>query len=146
MKTEIRIDGTEPEPRALILTPEMTEEVVRAVRLLETGPYRRLAGYRDSRAELLDPGTISRIRADGDNVLADTLKGTCRLRLRLYEVEQRLDPRQFVRISRSELINLDQVQSFDLRMSGTIEVRMQDGCCSYVARRYVKKIREELGV
>lgn len=146
MKTEIRVDSRRSEPVAIIETAVVTEEVSLAAGLLENMDTRRLCGIRDGRIELLHPESISRLWADGDEVYVQTGKGVSRLKLRLYEAESRLDPQRFVRISRSEIINLDQAESFDLSLTRTIEVRMKDGHRSYVARRSVKKIREVLGV
>lgn len=95
---------------------------------------------------ILDPTKILRIWAEDDDVYARTENETFRLKNRLYEIESRLDPTSFVRISRSEIINLDQAESFDLSLMGTIEIRMKDGHRSYVARRNVKKLKEVLGV
>lgn len=77
---------------------------------------------------------------------AETGNGTYSLRLRLYEVEQRLTSRSFVRISNSELINLKKVRSFDLSLVGTICVSLSNGAVSYVSRRYVSKIKQLLGL
>ena len=68
------------------------------------------------------------------------------LKERLYELEGRLDRHTFVRISHSEIINLRKAKAFDLRLSGTISVRLADGSVSYVSRRYVARIKQLLGV
>ena len=47
-----------------------------------------------------------RIDAANSKVFAATDSGEYTLRLRLYEVEERSDPNQFVRISGSEIVNL----------------------------------------
>ena len=52
----------------------------------------------------------------------------------------------FVRISHSEIINLRKAKAFDLRLSGTISVRLADRSVSYVSRRYVARIKQLLGV
>ena len=79
-------------------------------------------------------------------VFAVTGSGEYILRLRLYELEQRLDKNIFVRISNSEIINLKKVQSFDLSFTGTICVKLSNGTMSYVSRRYVSRIKKILGI
>ena len=64
----------------------------------------------------------------------------------LAEMEAVLDRSRFLRISRSELINLYRVSSFDFSLSGTIQVRFDDGSVSWVARRYVRAIQKTLGL
>ena len=64
----------------------------------------------------------------------------------LYELEERLAALRFARISHSEIINLRKAKAFDLRLSGTISVRLADGSVSYVSRRYVARIKQLLGV
>lgn len=69
------------------------------------------------------------------------------MRLRLYELEERLDRHTFVRISHSEIVNLKRVTALDLSFSGTIKMTLADGAAvCYVSRRYVKKIKEALGL
>lgn len=68
------------------------------------------------------------------------------MRLRLYELEQRLDARRFVRISHSEIVNLKQVTGLDLGLTGTIRMTLSGGTVTYVSRRYVKRIKEALGL
>lgn len=79
-------------------------------------------------------------------VCAGTAEGEYLLRLRLYELENRLDPQRFVRISHAEIVNLDKVRCFDLNLAGTICIRLADGSVTYVSRRYVSKIKQLLGV
>lgn len=87
-----------------------------------------------------------RIYADNGKVLAVTDKGEYVLRLRLYEAEEYLSECRFVRISNSEIINLNKVSHFDLSFTGTICVKLLNGTTTYVSRRYVSKIKKILGI
>ena len=73
-------------------------------------------------------------------------RGTYTLRLRLYEMEERLDSRCFVRISNSDIIHLKKVRSFDLSLAGTIRITLSNGTGTYVSRRSVAKIKQLLGI
>jgi DNA-binding LytR/AlgR family response regulator len=78
--------------------------------------------------------------------MAITGNGEYTLRLRLYELEDRLDKNSFVRISNSEIINLRKVKGFDLSFTGTICVTLSNSKVTYVSRRYVAKIKQVLGI
>lgn len=66
---------------------------------------------------------------------------------RLYELEEMLNPRVFVRISHSEIVNLKQVTALDLSLSGTIKMTLAGGkAVCYASRRYVPKIKQALGL
>ena len=86
--------------------------------------------------------TISRMA----HLPAQTAQGIFSVRERLYELEERLDRQQFVRISHSEIVNLRQVTGLDLGLTGTIRMTLTGGVTTYVSRRYVKKIKEVLGL
>ena len=73
-------------------------------------------------------------------------RGEFELRMRLYEAERRLEGGSFARISNAEIVNLDRVQAFDLRLSGTILVRFCDGTVTYASRRYVAALKKILGI
>ncbi len=146
MQIEIKIDNTCMEPKIIVHTNKMTEEVELLLkRLTETAPQ-ILTGFREDSAEVLEPAEIIRIYANQGKVFAVTEQGEYTLRLRLYELEERIDKDKFVRISNSEIINLKKVKGFDLSFAGTICVKLSNGCVTYVSRRYVSKIKQVLGV
>ena len=105
-----------------------------------------LVGFREGILEVLDQQEVIRIYTIAGKVFAATENREYQLRFRLYELEERLEPTFFVRISNSEIINLRKVKGFDLRLSGTICVSLLDGTVSYVSRRYVAKIKKLLGL
>lgn len=146
MKIEIKLDSACAEPKVIVLTAEMTEEVNAIVRRLSESAPQMIAGFCGDTLRILEQAEIFRVYAADGKVLAATEQGTYTLRLRLYELEERLDKTRFVRISNAEIINLKKVKSFDLSLAGTICVSLQDGSVTYVSRRYVAKIKQVLGV
>ncbi|MGN1234719.1 MAG: LytTR family DNA-binding domain-containing protein [Christensenellaceae bacterium] len=146
MQIEIQIDEACRQPRIVIITDKMTEEIGEIMKKLSEEQTQAIAGFRGDTVEVLDADGLFRIYAANGKVFAQTDHGEYRLRLRLYEIEQRLDRRSFVRISNSEIINLKKVKGFDLSFSGTICVMLSDGTVTYVSRRYVAKIKQILGM
>ena len=116
MEVEIKVEPGRLEPKMVILAGEDSEEL-------------RLRFY-----------------TDGKGVSAQTAEETFAVRLRLYELEERLDATRFVRISNGEIINLDRVTAVDLSLSGTICMTLDGAVHAYVSRRYVKKIKETLNL
>ena len=146
MQIEVRIDEKYTEPKIIIVTDKMTDEVHAIVKRLSDKQPQVIAGFQEDTVKLLEPSEIYRIFSASGKVLAETADGEYVLRLRLYEVEQRLDSREFVRISNSDIINLKKVRSFDLSFSGTICITLSNGTFAYVSRRSVAKIKQILGI
>ena len=59
----------------------------------------------------------------------------------LYKIEERLDQTRFVKISQSEIVNLDYVERWKFEGGGVIMVEMFGGIKTYTSRRYTSKIR-----
>lgn len=146
MQIEVKIDSGISEPKVIILTDKMTDEVARIVRRLSDDSPQVIAGFRGDNVVLLEQNDIIRIYTADSKVFAATEKNEYQLRLRLYELENRLEKKQFVRISGSEIINLKKVKSFDLSFTGTICVALSNGTVTYASRRYVSKIKQVLGI
>ena len=146
MQVEIKIDSTVTEPKVVILTDQINEEINEIFRKLSDTESQMIAGFQNDTVTLLDQDTILRIYAANGKVFAATEKGEYLIRLRLYELDARLRRDRFVRISNSEIINLKKVRHFDLSFSGTICVSLSDGTTTYVSRRYVSKIKDLLGL
>ena len=145
MQIEIKIVESCAEPRIIIVTNGVTDEVQEIIRRLSDERPTAIAGFK-VRVEILEPGEIYRVYAAKGKTVAETGRGDYIMRLRLYEAEQRLDSRAFVRISNGEMINLKKVKGFDLSFTGTICVALSNGTVTYVSRRYVAKIKQVLGI
>lgn len=144
LKVEIKIDPARAEPAVTVTAPALTEEVRALVRSLEP---RGLTGWRGEEAIPLEPGDLLRCYAANKGVYAQSPAGESLVKLRLYELEERLDPGVFVRISHSEIVNLKQVTALDLSLAGTIKMTLAGGAAvCWVSRRYVPKIKQALGL
>ncbi len=146
VQIEVKIDAEVSEPKAIIWANRMTDEVNAIIRRLSETEPKIITGFHEDTATILDEKDILKIYAANGRVFAVLPSGEYTLRLRLYEVEERLKQQHFVRISNSEIINLKKVKSFDLSFTGTICVILTDGSKTYASRRYVTKLKGVLGI
>lgn len=146
MLVEIKIDSSYTDPKIIILTASMSDDVCRIVKQLSDDDPQIISGYKDEKIEILEQTDLIRVFANSGKVFAVTNKGEYVLRLRLYELEKRLPAKHFIRISNSEIINLKKVIHFDLGFTGTICVKLSNGMTTYVSRRYVPKLKKILGI
>ena len=146
MQIEVKIDENAKETKVIIVTPQMDESVSELMKRLSGDRPQVIAGFSEDTVCLLDQEEIYRVYAGDGKVYCETQSGTWKSRLRLYELEERLEKSRFVRISNSEIINLKRVKGFDLSLSGTIRVALNNGTVTYVSRRYVSKIKQVLGI
>ena len=146
MQIEVKIDSSYIDPKVIILTASMTEDVHIILSKLSDQAPQIISGSKDNKIEIIEPEDLIRIYARAGKVFAVTHKGEYALRLRLYEIEEWLPTHQFVRISNSEIINLKNVNDFDLSFTGTICVKLANGTITYVSRRYVSKLKKILGI
>ena len=146
MEVEIRIEPGRQEPKAVILAGEESEDLRRLAERLSELALGPIPVSRGEEKLLLPQREFLRFYTDGKGVSAQTAEGVWSVPLRLYELEERLDQTRFVRISNSEIINLDRVTAVDLSLSGTICMTLDGTVKAYVSRRYMKKIKEVLNM
>lgn len=145
MEIEIRIDPACTEPRVIILADRISPQVNSLLARLQQAEPQLLVGLRQDVARVLEAAEILRIRTVDGKICAATQEGEYQLRLRLYELEERLDKSVFVRISQAEIVNLKKVRGFDLSLAGSVRVTLEDGSVTYVSRRYIPRIKQLLG-
>ena len=146
MQIEIKIDDSCTEPKVIILTDKVTDEINDILNTLSSKTPEVITGFFNDLAEILSPDDIIRIYAESGKTFATVNMKEYIIRQRLFELEEQLTKHSFVRISNSEIINLKKVRNFDLSLSGTICVTLSDGTATYVSRRYVSKIKKVLGL
>ena len=144
MKVDIRIDPGCAGPTVTITAPALTDEVKALAARLEGGAA--LIGWDGDTAVPLSEADILRCYGEEKGVKVQTIGAVYDLRERLYELEARLDRHTFVRISHSEIVNLRKIAALDLSLTGTIRITLAGGTVCWVSRRYVKKIKEAIGL
>lgn len=147
MKVEVHIDPQLTQAKVVIHTPARTPQVEQLVHQLEgLAVPSHFTAFCGGEARLLPLQNILRFYADGKGVSCQTLDGAYTVRERLYELEESLAGIRFVRVSHSEVVNLNRVTALDLSITGTIKMTLEDSITVYASRRYMKKIKQILGL
>lgn len=68
------------------------------------------------------------------------------IKQRLYELEMFLSERDFLRISKSQIININKIRSLRPEMNRTILATMCNGEQLHISRKYVKVFKELLAI
>ncbi len=144
MKIKYIIGDKYPEPEVHLCVKEKNREAEGIYEAIEKLFELRIVGYRGQESELLSPTQMIRIYSENKKVYVRTAEDCYEVKDRLYVLEEQLHEQKFVRISNSELVNVQQIEKLDMSYAGTIQVRMKNGDVTYVSRRFVRKIKEVL--
>ncbi len=147
MKVEVQIDPRLEEPVIVLRAPSPTGEIeALAKQLREAALPQPFTVYCGREAVRVSRSMVLRFYTEDKGVYCQTAQGVFTVRQRLYELEEELAGTRFVRVSNSEIVSLDRVAALDLTLAGTIKMTLEGGTVCWVSRRYVKKIRQALGL
>ncbi len=127
--------------RSAIGEPVAVDAVERLSGALAGGPISRLFVRIGGALVPLPVDRISWFEADGDYVIAHAEDARHVLHLSLSRLEERLDPKRFVRVHRAHMVNLDLVRAFRRDASGNMEAELLDGTRVPVSRSRAQEIR-----
>ena len=92
----------------------------------------------------LSIGSVISFYSEGQRVMALNRDGAFNIPKKLYELAETLADSGFVRISKSEIINIRMIGKLDLNMTGTIRITMKNGYSTFASRRNVARLRKML--
>lgn len=148
MKVECKISSDYKEPYAILHINKMTGTIAEIISMLEKENANSLAliATKDRKTYFIKPENISLIRAEGREIVCyDKLKNRYILDKPLYELENILDS-SFVRISKSAIVNINQINHVEASFNGTMELVMKNGVTDYISRSFRKSFKERLGL
>jgi DNA-binding LytR/AlgR family response regulator len=145
MKIEIDIDGKYKDLGVKITSPGMTPEVEKIVSLMRMVDM-QIAVKKGEETVLLDANRILYVEAVERNTFVYTTEEVYESDFKLYEFEQQLSERDFIRVSKQGLLNLKQVKSLRADINRKIRVTLQNGEQIIVSRMYADELRKRLGV
>lgn len=144
MKIEIKIDSTIKQEKVVIYAKQITEEVQKIVKQLEKDTIGVITGIYEEKIYILKPSEINYFYSEGQKILARTMDKVIQVKLKLYEIEEMLASKGFIRISNSVIANINKIDNIEMSFNGVMCLRFKNGDKEYSSRRYVKKIKESL--
>ncbi|MDE5778908.1 MAG: LytTR family transcriptional regulator [Lachnospiraceae bacterium] len=148
MKVECKISADYKEPYAVLHINKMTETIAEIISMLEKENANSLTliAAKDKKTYFIKPEDISLVRTEGREIVCyDKLKNRYTLDKPLYELENILSI-YFVRISKSAIANINQIDHVEAGFNGTMELVMKNGVTDYISRSFRKNFKERLGL
>ena len=147
VEIEVVLDERYVEPKVTIKTKsnsQQVENIINAIENASNTDFPQIPGILDDQLVYISQRDIVRIHTEGRRIVIQTDEEEYIVKKPLASLEQDLNPSRFLRISQSEIINLNKVKHFDFNISGTIGVEFEDGTKSWVSRKRIKQLREVL--
>ncbi|HEM5082297.1 TPA: LytTR family transcriptional regulator [Streptococcus suis] len=105
----------------------------------------RLTVKKGEQVYLVEHDEIVRLYLEDKVLQVETVETIYTSNLRLYQVKEDL-PSNFLQISQSEIIHIKQLDHLKLTANGLVKLVMKNGSVTYSSRRYLKVIKERLGL
>ena len=138
------IDKDWPKLTVYIKSNERNEDVegiITAVQAYAEKKVPMVQAYFKGSLVMLPQRKIIRFYVDNRKVMAQTAERIYETKKPLYEIEEILDKKRFIRISQSETVNIKRVKNFDFSVAGTIGLELENGEITWVSRRRIKDVR-----
>lgn len=146
MKVNIDISPDYDEPYVVIYTNQVTDEIQRIADIFSGSSISMItATQNEEDLIVLRPDEIYMVRIENGETVIYGKEQKYYSRKRLYELQQQLG-RQFMQISKSTLVNLSYMESIEPGFSGTLLLKLKNGCKDYVSRKYLSMFKKYLGL
>lgn len=145
MKVNVEIASEYKDPYAVIYTDTMSDEISRAVEILREGAPAPITAVKDDETMVLKPQDVFLVRIENEKTVVYTEKEKCISKRRLYEISEQLGS-GFMQISKSTLVNLSCLDRIESDFGGAIIVKLKNGLCDYVSRKYLPGFKKYLGM
>ena len=145
MKINLDIDGKYDDTEVIIRAPHLNNDIERIVAMMRMIDM-QIAVRKDNETFLMETDKILYVEAVDRKTFVYTSTETYESELKLYELEQELVERDFLRISKQSLVNLRKIKSLKADVNRKIRITLQNGEQIVVSRMYSDELRRKLGL
>ena len=146
MDIEIKIDEKFSEPKIVIYTKQMDKDLSEIIDNISIIDKKTLKAFKDEKMYILNQKDIETIYSENSKIYVRCNNELYTIKKRLYELENMLNKKSFIRISNSEIINFDKVENIDFKILGTLVINFKSKNKANASRRYIPKLKEFLGI
>ena len=145
MKINLDIDGKYNDTEVIIRAPHLNNDIERIVAMMRMIDM-QIAVRKEGETYLLETDKILYIEAVDRKTFVYTTTESYESELKLYELEQDLIQRDFLRISKQSIVNLRKIKSLKADVNRKIRITLQHGEQIVVSRMYSDELRRKLGL
>lgn len=144
MKITIEVAKPGEEDEIIVRCASLDERLLKVIQSLRTED--QLTGYIEDKIVKLPLKEIYYFEAVDNKVFAYTAKETFEIRKKLYEIEQDYEQTDFLRISKSAIVNVSQIAYVKPIFNGRFEAKLKNDEKIIVSRQYVLSLKKKIRI
>lgn len=107
---------------------------------------KKIIGISEGETYFIEQDSILYFETVDRKTFCYTAKGVYEIPLKLYEIEEKYENIDYIRISKSSIVNLNKIKSLKPDFGGKILATMENGEKIYISRQYVPVLKKKLGI
>lgn len=145
MKIHLMINSELEETEIHIHAKEYNEQIEKLMKQLQNTQVMAIDGYIQQEIHMVKISDIYTIYAEGAKVFLQTDEQEFETKRKLYTFEEQF-AKDFVRVSKSALVNINKISSIQLGVIGTTQLLLDNEVSLHVSRKYLKDLKRHLGI
>lgn len=141
MKIRIELDSKIKENEVVIRCNELKEEIIKIQKIISEliDEKKEMVFYKDNTEYYVSIDEILFFETEENSIYAHVLNNVYQVKYKLYELEEIL-PRNFVRISKSTIVNIDHIYSITRNITSSSLVEFKGTHKKVYASRFYYKV------
>ncbi len=144
MKITIEVPKPGEEDEIIVRCADLDERLLKMIQALRTED--KLTGYIEDKIVKLSLKEIYYFEAVDNKVFSYTAKETYEIHKKLYEIEKEFEHTDFLRISKSGIVNVSKIAYVKPIFNGRFEAKLRNDEKIIVSRQYVSELKKKLGI
>ena len=146
MKITIETPKPGEEDEIIVRCASLDDKFMNLIYSLKAEQDNKLTGYMDDKIVKLTPKDIFYFESVDNKVFAYLSKGVYEVHKKLYEIEEEYFYTDFLRISKSAIVNVAKIAYIRPIFNGRFEAKMKNDEKIIISRQYVLDLKKKLGI
>lgn len=136
------------EPKITIECNKVDSQILKIVELLKKSDYndKKIIGIARGETYCINQDNILYFETVDRKTFCYTKDAVYETTLKLYEIEEKYENTDYIRISKSSIVNLNKIKSIRPDFGGKILATMENDEKIYISRQYVPILKKKLGI
>ena len=145
MKITIMTPEPGQEDEVILRCAQLDDRVMELLRSLRN-EQNKLNAYTENGITMLNIKDVFYFESVDNKVFAYCEKQVYEIRRKLYELESDLEGTDFLRISKSAIVDLSKIAHLSAAFNGRLEAKLKNGEKIMISRQYVPALKKKLGL